>query len=158
VKSWNLLKVLTAAAALAAFALLTGVTTGVAEEGKKDEAKKDEPAKKEGKGEKGEKKGPRADLVGKVVGLSEDKKVLTVDAFPPRKEGEKGEKGKRPEPVKKEIKLTEKTEFYEGFDKADISVIKEGIMVGVWLDKDSPDTAAKVAHFAKKGGEKKKPE
>ena len=82
-------------------------------------------------------KGPLADRSGRIVGLSGNGKVLTVE-LPPVK----GE-----EPAKVEIKLTDTTkESYHGVT-ADGAKPVRGYQVQVWLAEGSQDTAARVRFF-----------
>jgi RNA polymerase sigma factor (sigma-70 family) len=82
-------------------------------------------------------KGQPADRSGRIVGLSGNGKVLTVE-LPPVK----GE-----EPAKVEIKLTDRTkESYHGVT-ADGAKPVQGYQVQVWLAEGSQDTAARVRFF-----------
>jgi RNA polymerase sigma factor (sigma-70 family) len=79
-------------------------------------------------------KEPKADRVGRIVGLSGDGTVLTVELHPT----------KGPGPTRTEIRLTEATrESYHGV-AANGANPAEGDLVQVWLAEGSADTAARV--------------
>lgn len=76
-------------------------------------------------------KGPKADRIGRIVRVSDDAKILTVESFPV--------KGERTT-----IRLTEDTTTsYHGI-AAEGARPTEGYQVQVWLAEGSPDTAARV--------------